>query len=247
MSIAWIKPEWPAPSNVVAGTTLRRGGVSHSVYASLNLGEYVSDDEAAVAENRRRFAVECTLPSEPVWLRQTHSVNVVNGQPAQPDTGTDGIISRAPGTVCAVLTADCVPVVFAASTGNEIAIAHAGWRGLCNGILESVVAGMHARPAETLVWLGPAISQESFEVGADVRDRFVGQQAAAAEHFIENTRGRFQADLYGLARQRLAAVGVVAVFGGDRCTYRERDDFFSYRRDGQCGRMATFIYRSETA
>ena len=247
MTIVWIDADWPAPSNIRAGTTLRRGGVSKNACKSLNLGEHVSDDSAAVIENRRRFAADCGLPSEPRWLHQIHSVNVANGAPLQPDPGTDAMITREANTVCAVLTADCLPLVFAATDGSEVAVAHAGWRGLCNGILEATVAGMQTSPAEILAWLGPAISQPAFEVGAEVRDRFVERQAEATMHFVANTRGRFQADLYGLARQRLSALGVGGVYGGGRCTYTEQENFFSYRRDGQCGRMATFIYRAVSA
>lgn len=247
MSIAWIDADWPAPPNVRAGTTLRRGGVSRNAYSSLNLGDHVHDLTAAVVENRRRFARECALPSSPGWLHQTHSVNVTDGLPSRPDPGTDAMITRAENSVCAVLTADCLPVVFAAADGSEVAVAHAGWRGLCNGIVEATVAGMRTSPAEVLVWLGPAIAQSAFEVGSDVRDQFVARQVDAVSHFVENAHGRFQADLYGLARQRLAGLGINAVYGGDRCTFAEPDDFFSYRRDGQCGRMATFVYLAAAA
>ena len=243
MTISWIDAQWPAPPNVHAGTTLRHGGVSDGIYASLNLGAHVADDAASVVENRRRFAEACGLPAEPVWLQQTHSVNVAVGAAPLPDPGTDAFISRKTHTVGVVLTADCLPVVFAAADGSEVAIAHAGWRGLCDGILEATLRGMATAPAGLLVWLGPAISQPAFEVGAEVRQQFVDHQSAAAEHFTQNERGRYQADLYGLAKQRLARAGLTAVFGGDRCTWSETADFFSYRRDSQCGRMATFVYR----
>lgn len=247
MSIDWIKAEWPAPANIRAGTTLRSGGVSEDNWASLNLGEHVNDDVAAVAENRRRFRIECDLPSEPLWLSQTHSCNVARGAPLMPDAGTDAIVTRETGKVCAVLTADCLPVVFAANSGDEIAIAHAGWRGLCNGILEATVNAMSCKPNDMLVWLGPAISQPAFEVGVEVRAQFIAGQAGAGAHFVENNAGRFQADLYGLAKQRLETLDIAAVYGGDRCTHAENDRFFSYRRDGECGRMATFIYSTESA
>jgi YfiH family protein len=247
MSIDWIKADWPVPANIHAGTTLRRSGVSKDAWRSLNLGNHVNDAAAAVATNRRRFIRDCDLPSEPHWLRQTHSSNVAVGLPSQPDPGTDAIVSQATNFVCAVLTADCLPVVFAANTGDEIAVAHAGWAGLSDGILEATVNAMSTRPADILVWFGPAISQPAFEVGVEVREQFTVQHKDAASHFVENARGRFQADLYGLAKQRLGALGVTAIYGGDRCTFAESDDFFSYRRDGECGRMATFIYRTETA
>ncbi len=244
MTIAWMDADWPAPSNVHAGTTLRQNGVSAGAYSSLNLAAHVADDAAAVAENRRRFVVDCGLPSEPVWLRQTHSVNVSLEAPPDPDTGTDALITRKLNTVCVVLTADCLPVVFAASNGSEVAVAHAGWRGLCGGILEATVAGMAAWPSDILAWLGPAIAQGAFEVGCEVRDQFITEHADTASQFTQNALGRYQADLYGLARQRLASAGVSDVYGGGRCTHAESNEFFSYRRDGQCGRMATFVYRS---
>jgi len=247
MSVEWIHADWPAPANIRAGTTLRRGGVSKGAWASLNLGTHVNDDASAVAENRRRFLLECDLPSEPLWLRQTHSSNVATAAPSPSDPGTDAMVTRATNSVCVVLSADCLPVVFAANSGDEIAVAHAGWKGLNDGILEATVNAMNASPADVLVWLGPAISQAAFEVGAEVRDQFIVEQSAAAAHFVENERGRFQADLYGLAKQRLKVLGVTDVYGGDRCTYAESKDFFSYRHDGECGRMATFIYRTNVA
>ena len=241
--ISWIDAQWPAPPNVCAGTTLRRGGVSEGVYASLNLGDHVDDDAASVDENRRRFAEACGLPAKPVWLQQSHSINVVIDGPPLPDSDVDAFITGNSNTVGVVLTADCLPVVFAAADGSEVAIAHAGWRGLCGGILEATLGAMATAPASLLAWLGPAISQPAFEVGAEVRQQFVDRQPAAARHFTQNERGRHQADLYGLAAQRLEKAGLTAVFGGDRCTWSESADFFSYRRDGQCGRMATFVYR----
>jgi len=243
VTISWIDAQWPAPPNVRAGTTLRHGGVSKGIYASLNLGAHVEDDPACVDENRRRFAAACRLPAKPVWLQQTHSVNVADGAAPSPDSGTDAFITGNSNAVGVVLTADCLPVVFAAADGSEVAIAHAGWRGLCGGILEATLGAMATAPAGLLAWLGPAISQPAFEVGPEVRQQFVDCQAAAAEHFTQNERGRYQADLYGLASQRLRKAGLTAVFGGDRCTWSESSDFFSYRRDGQCGRMVTFVYR----
>lgn len=247
MSIDWIKSDWPAPDNIHAGTTLRRGGVSRGGWASLNLGEHCNDVSAAVTENRRRFSLDCDLPSEPHWLSQTHGCNVATSTPSRPDPGTDAMVTRAANSVCAVLTADCLPVVFATHSGDEVGVAHAGWRGLCDGILEATISAMHTPPEDILAWLGPAISQAAFEVGAEVREQFVKHTSEAASYFTENERGRFQADLYGLARQRLAMFGVGSVYGGNRCTYTEKGDFFSYRREGECGRMATFVYRSESA
>lgn len=242
MSIAWLRADWPAPEGVVAGTTLRAGGRSAGRYASLNLGSHVGDDSRAVARNRELFRDSCKLPAEPRWLRQVHGTAVASDT-SSTEPEADALSTDLPGVVCAVLTADCLPVVLAARSGPSIAVAHAGWRGLADGILEQTVAAMACDACELQAWLGPAISQKAFEVGADVRQRFVEQDAGAAADFRPNARGRWQADLYGLARRRLAGCGVTDVYGGGRCTYGEPLQFFSYRRDGVCGRMATFAFR----
>jgi polyphenol oxidase len=258
--LRWIRADWPAPPGVVAGTTLRQGGVSTGPYASLNLGTHVGDDSHAVRTNRRRFRQACGLPAEPLWLNQVHGTRVatattstkaVSGTNTKvvPGTGkydeADARVERRPGVVCAVLTADCLPVVLASATGDEIAVAHAGWRGLCEGILEATVAASSTPPDQLQAWLGPAISQSAFEVGGEVRDSFLRSDEAAARHFRENERGRWQADLYGLARLRLEKCGIAGIFGGNHCTFGEPAEFFSYRRDGPCGRMATFVFRTD--
>jgi YfiH family protein len=238
----WLKADWPAPAGIIAGTTLRTGGVSSGRYNSLNLGAHVGDASASVAENRRRFLEACDLPQEPVWLTQVHGTRVIIDPPAASATGGCG----APGRrhVCAVLTADCLPVLFASLDDTEVAAAHAGWRGLLNGVLEATVSAMTARPGRILAWLGPAISQASFEVGPEVREQFCDRDAAAAVHFAKNARGRWQADLYGLARQRLQTAGLRQVYGGGFCTFADTQRFFSYRRDGKCGRMCSFVFRN---
>ena len=241
-AVQWLRADWPAPPGIVAGTTLRVGGASDGPYASLNLGAHVGDDPDAVRANRRRFVEVCGLPGEPPWLRQAHGTRVVAPDSAAPAGPADAIVADRPGAVCAVLTADCLPVVFASSSGNEIAVAHAGWRGLSAGVLEATVAALAAPARELLAWLGPAISRAAFEVGDEVREVFVQTEPDAAVHFRRNDRARWQADLYGLARLRLERCGVAQVFGGGRCTFSEPEAFFSYRRDGQCGRMATFAY-----
>ena len=242
-AVRWLEPDWPAPPGVVAGTTLRGGGASRGPYASLNLGAHAGDDPDAVRSNRRRFVEACGLPAAPPWLRQVHGTRVIT-EGAEPDTPADAIVGNSPGAVCAVLTADCLPVVFASADGGKIAAAHAGWRGLAAGVLEATVAALAAPAGDLLAWLGPAISQPAFEVGDEVREAFLQSDPRAAGYFQENERGRWQADLYGLARLRLERCGVTRVFGGGRCTFGEPDHFFSYRRDGQCGRMATFVYRA---
>lgn len=245
MNVSWIPAEWPAPATVVAGTTHRVGGVSQRQYDSLNLAAHVGDDPLAVSENRRRFRRACGLPNEPLWLNQVHGTTVaLAGSPRLP-AEADAMVAREAGRVCAILTADCLPVLLATLDGAGMAAAHAGWRGLGAGILEQTVAAMAAPAGQILAWLGPAISRTAFEVGPEVRQLFVSQTAAAAEYFSLNERGRWQADLYGLATLRLRNCGVTRVYGGGRCTHAETGRFFSYRRDGQCGRMATFIFRRE--
>ena len=243
MTVELISPDWPSPPGILAGTTTRDGGASRDRYSSLNLGLHVGDDPKTVEENRQRFADSASLPSDPVWLSQTHSCNVAVDSPASKDQGTDALVTRLAGRVAVVMTADCLPVVFAARDGSEIGIAHAGWRGLCGGILERTVATMVTEAGSIIAWLGPAISQPAFEVGPEVREQFIGHDSGSEVHFLENSRGRYQADLCGLARLRLRRAGVIDIYGGGFCTYADSDRFFSYRRDGQCGRFATFIYR----
>lgn len=240
----WIAADWPAPANVLAGTSLRTGGISDGPYASLNLGDHVNDQLRCVTENRQRLRRECGLPADPQWLRQVHgSTAVALPNPLAKPTA-DAAVTSAAGVVCAVLTADCLPVLFTSKDGSRVAAAHAGWRGLLDGVLEATVAEMGSQSG-ILAWLGPAISQAAFEVGAEVRDAFMASDAESAQFFEPNERGRWQADLYGLARGRLAGCGVTEVYGGDRCTYTEAGAFFSYRRDGECGRMASFVYRAK--
>jgi len=239
----WIAADWPAPDNVIAGATLRFGGVSTGAFESLNLGAHVSDDKDAVDENRRRFTSFCELPSEPLWLRQVHGTTVVVDPTAGLVPEADASITRRSGVVCAVLTADCLPVLFTSADGAELAAVHAGWRGLASGVLEATVEEMSTAPANILAWLGPAISQPAFEVGGEVREEFLAQDSTTDQHFVTNDRGRWQADLYGLARMRLTGLGIGHISGRQYCTFGESERFFSYRRDGACGRMASFVYR----
>lgn len=242
--IGWLRADWPSPPGVTAGCTIRAGGVSQDACASLNLAAHVGDDAAHVIENRQRFLQQCALPADPLWLTQVHGTDVVTDPTAGQPQEADAMITARPGVVCAVLTADCLPVLFAARDGSEIAAAHAGWRGLCAGVLEKTLVALSTPVTDMLVWLGPAISQPAFEVGEEVRAAFLRHDAAAADCFVENQRGRWQADLVGLAHRRLTSVGVRQIFGGDFCTYAEADRFFSYRREAGCGRMASFIFRS---
>jgi len=240
---SFIAANWLAPEDIVAGTTLRTHGVSGGVYDSLNLGANVGDDPAAVNENRQRFVSACDLPAEPLWLNQVHGTTVALHPARDPVAQADAAVSASAGFTCAVLSADCLPVLFASRDGGEIGAAHAGWRGLSAGVLEETVRSFTSEPAEILAWLGPAISQPAFEVGAEVRQEFIANDPAATDCFAANNRGRWQADLYALARLSLARAGVGQVSGGDFCTFGDAGRFFSYRRDGQCGRMASFIFR----
>ncbi len=241
--IGFLAADWPAPPGIVAGTTLRTGGVSEGIYRSLNLGAHVADSAEHVAQNRERLLQTLALPSQPHWLRQVHGDTVTRLPEVAVGGEADAAYTTAADTICAVLTADCLPVLFAARDGSAVAAAHAGWRGLAAGILSATVAALPCKPSSLLAWLGPAISQSAFEVGEEVLAQFVAGAPDARRHFKENARGRFQADLYGLARDALRRDGVTAVYGGDRCTYAEDTAFFSYRRDGRCGRMASIVFR----
>jgi YfiH family protein len=247
-----LRADWPAPAGVRAEFTLRGGGVSRGRYASLNLGQHVGDDPLAVAENRRRVAAGLQLPAEPLWLSQVHGTTVLNadamsGGRAPPRA--DAALTREPGRVLAVLVADCLPVLLAARDGSAVAVAHAGWRGLAAGVLEATVAALDIAGAELHAWLGPAIGPAHFEVGEEVRAAFCapggehGGEAAAA--FARNDRGRWQCDLRLLARQRLSQLGVRSIHGEARCTHAESDAFYSFRRDGNTGRMAALVWRGE--
>lgn len=246
MNADWVSADWPAPANIVAGTTTRRGGASTAEYASMNIAAHVGDDPDRVADNRRGFVAMCDLPGEPLWLSQVHGTKIIAAGALSPNSGipeADAIVSGRGNDVCAVMTADCLPILLCTIDGTEVAAAHGGWRGIAGGIIEVTVAAMSVPAKNLIAWLGPAISQPAFEVGNEVRDAFVSHNVEAVGCFLANKRGRWQADLYGLARQRLAATGVTAVFGGAHCTYADDERFFSYRRDGQCGRMASFIFR----
>ena len=262
-----IIPDWPAPARVKAIQTTRQGGVSIAPYGSLNLGSHVRDNPLAVERNR--ILLNKLLPGEPVWLEQTHGTLVANADrascgcdtlltksadcgssrmaaPPAPCRGgypqADACIAQHRESVCAVMTADCLPVLLCDAQGSVVGVAHAGWRGLCDGVIETTVLAMGVAPQSMMAWLGPAISQEAFEVGEEVRAAFVAVQPQAASAFIAGQSGKWFADIYALARLRLNALGVTQIYGGGHCTYREREQFFSYRRDGVTGRMGTFIW-----
>jgi polyphenol oxidase len=272
MTVEWVEPHWPAPGRVRALSTLRSGGVSLAPYASLNLGGHVGDEPVAVAENRRRLAEAAGLPSEPVWLAQVHGIAVADldatlgvGQAAAgaalraggaATAGTtcaapaaftaDAAFTRQPGRICAILTADCLPVLLTDDSGGVVGAAHAGWRGLAAGVLEAMVRAMGEPPGRLMAWLGPAIGPEHFEVGAEVREALLQADPGAEGAFVLNARGRFMADLAALARRRLQALGVGRIDGGGQCTHADAGRYFSYRRDGITGRQATLIWLENT-
>lgn len=237
----WIVPDWPAPANVKALITTRRGGVSRGPFAGFNLGLRTGDDPQAVIANRaylRRL-----LPQEPKWLAQEHGTAVVDADGIEHPPRADASIARRPGTVCVIMVADCVPVLFTDRTGTLVAAAHAGWRGLAGGVLENTVRGTGVSPGDLLAYLGPGIGPQAFEVGADVRDAFLARSALAAAAFAPCGPGKWLADIHALARQALARAGVARVHGGGLCTVSDALRFFSYRRDRITGRMAALIWR----
>ena len=235
-----IIPDWPAPKNVRSLQTTRLGGVSVAPYASFNLGDHMGDAPQAVARNRQLLA--SLMPSEPVWLQQVHGTVVADADSAGCLTQADAAVARHRGSVCVVMTADCLPVLLCDEAGSVVGAAHAGWKGLAAGVIEATLQAMDIAPHKLLAWLGPAISQHAFEVGDDVREAFVAQHAQASEAFIPGVNGKWMADIYLLARQRLHALGISRVYGGEHCTYSDPAHFFSYRRDGVTGRMGTFIW-----
>jgi YfiH family protein len=238
MRIDWITPDWPAPAGVRAVSTLRVGGVSAGPFASLNLGDHVGDGPSRVAENRHRLRAALALPADPLWLNQVHGIEVVRAD--SPDTReADAAWTAARGVVCAVMTADCLPILLCDRQGTRVAAVHAGWRGLANGVVEAAVSVLDA--PDPLAWLGPAIGPEAFEVGEEVRQVFIERLGDSSDAF-RPANGKWRADLYTLARRVLHRAGVTAVHGGGYCTHSDPARFFSYRRDGQTGRMASLIW-----
>ncbi|KWR73610.1 peptidoglycan editing factor PgeF [Pseudomonas citronellolis] len=240
MTSPWLIPDWPAPANVRACVSTRAGGVSQAPFDSFNLGDHVGDEPAAVAENRRRL--EQAQGCRPAWLSQVHGIEVVEADPSRVATA-DASWSATPGIACAVLTADCLPALFCDRAGTRVAAAHAGWRGLAGGVLEATLDRLAVPAGEVLVWLGPAIGPQAFEVGPEVREAFMADHAEAAAAFVPSVNaGRYMADIYQLARIRLAARGVTAVYGGGLCTFSDTERFYSYRRNPRTGRQASLVW-----
>ncbi|MBU6508981.1 MAG: peptidoglycan editing factor PgeF [Gammaproteobacteria bacterium] len=242
MAADWITPDWPAPATVRAVSTTRSGGVSKGAYASFNLGAHVGDDPRAVAENRLFLRSELNLSREPRWLKQVHGGRVVNLTGGEVREPCDAAVARSAGEICVIMTADCLPVLFCDRRGETVAAAHCGWRSLTAGILENTLAAMRVPSEEILAWLGPAIGPDVYQVGDDVRAALTAEQPEAEQAFEPQRPGRWLCDLCQLASQRLRRAGVTHIYGGGFCTYSDRERFFSYRRDGECGRMANLIW-----
>ena len=246
----YLKPDWPAPANVHAVFTLRHGGHSEGDYRAFNLGDHVGDDPEAVAANRALLQRELGLPNPPQWLEQIHSDKVVEAESDGKIRTADASFSREKGSVCSVLTADCLPLLVCNRDGSEVAAIHAGWRGLAGGVIRATIEAMESKPEELMVWLGPAIGPHAFECGVDVLE--AAFESAMSESHAEAIAGcfvphsqkplHFLADIYALGRAELQELGVTDVYGGDRCTVTEESEFFSYRRDGNTGRMASLIW-----
>lgn len=235
----WIIPDWPVPPNVHALCTTRSGGCSEGPWSSMNLGTHCGDDPACVQQNRNMLAG--LLPAEPLWLKQVHGATAVYHQgAAMIEPEADGVVASGANQVCSILTADCLPVLFSNRDGTRVAAAHAGWRGLAGGVLESTLKALGEAPERIIAWLGPAIGPESYEVGKEVFGAFPGDQSGC----FKKRGNRWLMDLYGLARMQLAAAGLHSIHGGGYCTFLERERFYSYRRDGKTGRMACLVWRS---
>ncbi len=240
--LKWITPRWNAPMNVKAYSSTRHGGVSVPPFDSFNLASHVGDDPVAVAANRALLTQNLALPSEPCWMQQVHGTQVLSADSENLEACADASFTTERGQVCVVMTADCLPVFFCDREGTKVAVAHAGWRGLAAGVLENTLEALDLPPADVLVWFAPAISVKAFEVGEEVRAAFMAQDVNAAQAFIFKDDTHWFADLYLLARQRLALSGVLEVSGGEHCTFSEPDLFYSYRREAVTGRMAHLIW-----
>ena len=240
MSSSFILPDWPAPANVHARVTTRAGGASTGPWQGLNLATHVGDDPAHVGLNRAWLRAQ--LPGEPLWLEQVHGIDCVMAESSLAGCKADASVSFEPWQICAVLTADCLPVLFCTQDGQCVAAAHAGWRGLLAGVLENTVRAMRAPPEQIIAWFGPAIGPDNFEVGTEVRTAFLAEDTQSAGAFVAHGN-KWLADIYGLAHLRLQRLGLAGIYGGGECTVNDPERFYSYRRDGATGRMASLIWR----
>ena len=243
--IQGISPDWPAPGNVHAWSTFRAGGVSEAPYDQLNLADHVGDDKHAVSRNRQLLKQSLALPAEPCWLEQVHGIDVIEASTAMENSVADGSFTSKPGCVCVVMTADCLPVLLCDKQGTVIAAVHAGWRGLLQGVIPAAVEKLQVQNDQILAWLGPAIGPQSFEVGREVKEAFLDADLNNGGAFLPSTAGHFVANLYQLAELQLKRLGINDVYGQKWCTYQDKAHYFSYRRDGVTGRMASLIWLTD--
>ena len=237
----FIFPEWPAPANIRSIITTRKGGVSKDHFESFNIAQHVEDNVRAVENNRT--ILRRLLPNEPTWLRQVHGNKVIHANLDTPQNmEADAAVTKTPGVVLAIQTADCLPVLFSDRKGTIVGACHAGWRGLCNGVVEHTMVEMQCSPQDIIVYLGPAIGPKKFEVGAEVREAFIGKHTKTASAFVQISDDKWLADIYSLARIRLSIAGVTEIYGGNFCTFSDHERFYSYRRHKQTGRMASLIW-----
>ena len=241
----WIVPDWPAPKNIKAISTTRNGGYSLAPYKQLNLGLHVGDDVDLVLKNRQLITDSAQLPEAPRWLEQTHSTNVLTSQNWQTDSVADAMVSQHSDHVCTVMTADCLPILLCDQQGTMVAAIHAGWRGLQAGIIENTIKHFSCPAAEIMAWFGPAIGPSQFEVGEEVYQQFVCSAPQASSAFQPTDEQHYLANIYLLAKQRLNSNGISAIYGGQLCTVSDSQQFFSYRREGVTGRMATMIWLTD--
>lgn len=242
MTVNWLQADWPAPDFIKAGITLRQGGVSRGAYESFNLATHVGDELALVNQNRAILTRSLNLPNDPQWLEQIHSTEAVLLPNEESIPKADAAYTVGKNIVCAVMTADCLPLLITNKQGSCVAAIHAGWRGLCDGIIEETIKKLAVEPESLLVWLGPAISADVYEVGEEVYDAFTKAEVEAKQAFTSVSEGHWLFDIYQLAKLRLNKMGVKQIYGGDRCTLSEEEQFFSYRRDDVTGRMASMIW-----
>ena len=240
-TIELLWADWPAAKNIRALTTTRIGGASRGVYSSLNLADHVGDELSDVEKNRQTLVRQLNI-KQPVWLKQVHGVQVADAATAKHHDEADAVYTDLADTVCAVMTADCLPLLFCNQQATKVAAAHAGWRGLVDGVIESTVETLQEKPENIMVWLGPAIGAECFEVGQDVFDAFVSVDAKAKQAFVKTDATHFLADIYQLARLRLQKLGIEKIYGGGLCTYTDEQRFYSFRKNKTTGRMASMIW-----
>ena len=242
----WLQPQWPAPSKIKSYTSTRLGGFSRAPYDSFNLANHVGDELFNVRQNRQLLKSQLHIPSDPCWLNQVHSTKVIQiEQPLREAVEADASFTRKLSIVCAVLTADCLPLLVCDKKGTTIASIHAGWRGLAGGVIDKTIAALDLPSSQLLVWLGPAISQSCFEVGNEVKEKFDRLDYNTDKAFCQKADGKWLLDIYQIARANLNDLGIENIYGGDQCTFRQGDKFFSYRRDGITGRMASIIWMQE--